>query len=48
MFTLNSTVHEHGTRQADKYHVESVTSRPRHRSVKHQLSVLYNCDDDTT
>ena len=46
IFQFNHNLHNHGTRQSDNLHVDSITYIPRRRSIRYQASILYSCDDD--
>ena len=46
MFVLNSAIHGHDTRQANKFHVDQLNTPVRKRSLRYQATLLYNCGDD--
>ena len=44
-FQFNNNIHNHGTRQSQNIHIDSVTCTPRRRCIRYQASVLFTCDD---
>jgi len=41
-FNLNADVHDHDTRHSSKFHVQSISTGMRKRSLRHQVCLLHN------
>ena len=48
MFSLNSDIHSHFTRQSTQIHVEQTMFTVRQLSLRYEATTLYNCDDSTS